>query len=159
MGKPHQVGIVTRRIDDDEIVGLLDRADGLGKGREFLGFNFVEPHAEAAGDAIMRRDVELDARAPRPIAAIFDVMSEAFLPRIEIYGGDALAGLQQRDGDMHGRRRFAGAAFFIAKDDDMRRRRPADISLHQHDGRDPRVTHTSPGCNAPGQDTASGLRS
>ena len=159
MGQPHQVGIIAGRIDDDEIVGLLDRADGFGKGREFLGLDLVEAHAEAAGDAIMRRDIELDTGAPRPIAAVFDVMGEAFLPRIEVYGGDPLPGLQQRDRDMHGRGRFAGAAFFVAKDDDMRRRRPADISLHQHDERDPRVTQTSPGCNAHGQDTASACRS
>ena len=60
-------------------------------------------------------------------------MGEALLARIEIDRGDALAGLQQRDSDMHGRGRFARAAFFVAKDDDMRRRRPANISLHQHD--------------------------
>ena len=71
MGKPHQVGIATRRIDDDKVVGLLDRADGFGKGGKFLGFDFVEPHAETAGDAIMRRQFELDAGALAPNRAGF----------------------------------------------------------------------------------------
>ena len=61
MGEPHQVGIAARRVDDDEIVGLLDRADRFGKGGEFLRLDFVEPHAETASDAVMRRDFELDA--------------------------------------------------------------------------------------------------
>ena len=75
---------------------------------------------------------ELDAGARRPIAAVFDIMGEAALARVEIDRGDALAGLQQRDGDMHRRGRFSGSAFFVAKDDDMRRERLADIRLHQH---------------------------
>ena len=68
----------------------------------------------------------------RPVAAVLDVMGEASLAGIEIDGGDALAGLQQRDSDMHGRGRLSRSAFFVAKDDDMRRERLANIRLHQH---------------------------
>jgi hypothetical protein len=78
----------------------------------------------------MHWNFELEAAASRPVAAIFDVMGEALLPRIEVYGGDALAGLQQRDGDMHGRGRLAGAAFLVTKNDDVRRKRSAYIRLH-----------------------------
>ena len=121
MGEPHQIGIVARRIDDDEIVAVLDRAHRLGKGGEFLRLDFVEAQPEAARDAIMHGHFELDAGALGPVAAVLDVMGEAFLPRIEVDGGDALAGLQQRDGDVHRGGRFSRAAFFVAKDDDMRR--------------------------------------
>ena len=69
MGEPHQVGIGARRIDDDEIVGLLDRAHRFGKGREFLRFDFVEPHAEAARDAKMHGNFELGAGALAPSRA------------------------------------------------------------------------------------------
>ena len=64
---------------------------------------------------------ELDVGARGPIAPVLDVVGKAALAGIQIYRGDALAGLQQRHGDMHGRGRLAGAAFFVTKDDDMRR--------------------------------------
>ena len=51
---------------------------------------------------------------------------------VEIDGGNALARLQQRDSDMHRRGRLSRSAFFVAKDDDMRRERLANIRLHQH---------------------------
>ena len=79
MRQPHQVGVRTRRIDDDEIVGLLDRAHRLGESGEFLLLDFVEPHAEAARDAKMHGDVERRAGALGPGAPVLDVMGEAFL--------------------------------------------------------------------------------
>ena len=75
--------------------------------------------AFGARDAIVRRQFELEARVLGPGAAVLDVMGEAFLPRVEIDGGDALAGLQQRDRDMHRGGRFAGAALLVAEHDDM----------------------------------------
>jgi hypothetical protein len=42
-------------------------------------------------------------------------MSEALLSRIEVDRGDALAGLQQRDRDMHRDRRFSGPTLFVAE--------------------------------------------
>ncbi len=137
MGQPHQVGIRPRRIDDDEVMALLDPAHGLGKGCEFLLLDLLDLGAEAAGDAKVHRHVELDAGPRRPVAAVLDVMGEALLPGIEIDGGDALAGLQKRDRDMHGGGRLARAAFFVPEDDDMRREGPADIRLHQHGRRNP----------------------
>jgi hypothetical protein len=46
---------------------------------------------------------------------VLDVMSEALLSRIEVDRGDALAGLQQRDRDMHRDRRFSGPTLFVAE--------------------------------------------
>jgi hypothetical protein len=59
-------------------------------------------------------------------------VGEAALAGVEVDGGNALAGLKQGDGDMHRRGRFSRSAFFVAKDDDMRRERLANIRLHQH---------------------------
>ena len=140
MGEPHQIGIVARRIDDDEIVAVLDRAHRFGEGGKFLRLDFVEAEPKTARDAIMNGHFELDAGALGPVAAVLDVMGEAFLPRVEVDGGDALAGLQQRDGDVHRRGRFSRAAFFVTKHDDVRRKRLSDVSLHQHDNATPSET-------------------
>ena len=45
---------------------------------------------------------EVAADMTRPGAPVLDVMGEAFLPGIEIDGGDRLARLDQGDRDMHG---------------------------------------------------------
>ena len=42
VGEPHQIGIGARGIDDDEVVALLDRADRLGKGGEFLRLDLFD---------------------------------------------------------------------------------------------------------------------
>jgi hypothetical protein len=42
-------------------------------------------------------------------------MGETFLPRVEIDRRDPLAGLQQRDRDMHRDRRFSGPTLFVAE--------------------------------------------
>ena len=76
--------------------------------------------------------IERDAGAGRPIAPIVHIVGEAALAGVEVDGGNALAGLKQGDGDMHRRGRFSRSAFFVAKDDDMRRERLANIRLHQH---------------------------
>ena len=65
---------------------------------------------------------ERDAGARRPVAAVLDVMREGLLARVEIDGGDALPGLEQRDRDVHRGGRFARAALLVAEHDDMRGR-------------------------------------
>ena len=65
--------------------------------------------------AIMRRQIELDARALAPGAAVFDVMRETFLPAVEIDGRDALAGLEQRDRDVQRGGGFTRPAFLVAE--------------------------------------------
>ena len=81
----------------------------------------------------MRRLLELDARALGPVAAVLDVMREALLARVEIDGGDALAGFQQRDRDMQRGRRFSRTAFFVAEHDDVRGLGGILDRLDQHD--------------------------
>ena len=133
MREPHEVGVGARRINDDEIMGVLDRARPPRRRRRIPPLR----SRRGAGRRRVRRNnargaSSLSARARRPVAAIVDVVGEAALAGIEIDRGDALAGLQQRDRNMHGRGRLSGTAFFVAKDDDMRRYRRADIRLHQH---------------------------
>src|ERR1700730_18494252 len=79
MGETHHVGIVPRRIDDDKIVTLLDRAYRLSKRSELLSFDFVEPHAAAACDTIMHRDFQFNPGAGGPFPAVLDIMAEALL--------------------------------------------------------------------------------
>ena len=70
MGKPHQVGVGAGGVDNDEIVGALDRTDRFGERAKLLGLDFVEPQAEPACDAIVNRKIELDAGTRRPVAAV-----------------------------------------------------------------------------------------
>ena len=72
-------------------------------------------------------------RARGPVAAVLDVMRETFLARVEIDGGDALAGFEQRDRDVQRGGRFSGAALFIAEHDDVRRWGSFLDRLDQHD--------------------------
>ena len=109
----------------------------LGEGGELLRLDFVEPHAEAAGDAVMFGKFQIDAGPRRPVAPVLDIVRKAALARVEVDGGDTLAGLQQRDGDVHGGGRLARAAFLVTKNDDVRRNWLADVCLHQHENATP----------------------
>jgi hypothetical protein len=73
-------------------------------------------------------------------------MGEAALAGIEIDRGNTLARLQKRHSDMHRRGRLPRSTFLVAKDDDMRRKRLANIRLHQHE-RNLCVAIRSPACN------------
>jgi hypothetical protein len=61
-----------------------------------------------------------EAGAARPGASVVDVTGEALLAAIEVDGGDALASLQQRNGDMQGSGGFPRAPLFIAWNNDVR---------------------------------------
>jgi hypothetical protein len=52
-------------------------------------------------------------------AAILEIAMQCALARIEIERGDLRALIGQRDGDVDGSGRFAGAALFIGEDDTM----------------------------------------
>ena len=114
-----EVAVGARRVDDDEIVRVLDRGDGVGEAGEFLRLVLVDLEAVAARDAEMRRQFESELRPLRPGAPVADVMGEAALARVEVDGGDALASLHQRDRDMHRGGRFARAALLVAEHDHM----------------------------------------
>jgi len=60
-------------------------------------------------------------------------MREALLARVEIDGGDTLAGLEQGDRDVQGRGGFSGAALFVAEHHDVRRLRALSDRLDQHE--------------------------
>ena len=134
--QPHQIAVVAGRIDDDEIMGVLDRVDGGGEVVELGRLVVGDERAIRARDAIMRRHFELEAGVLGPGAAVVDVVREALLARVEIDGGDALAGFQQRDRDMHRDRGLARAAFFVAEYDAIGRARPhASLNRHGHPSR------------------------
>ena len=101
MREPHQIAVVARRIDDDEIVGVFDRVDRGGEIVELRRFVVRDQRAVAARDAVMRRQFEIEPGVLRPGLAVLDVMGEALLARVEVDRGDPLARLQQRDRDMH----------------------------------------------------------
>src|SRR5471032_951655 len=73
----------------------------------------------------MQRHDKLDALALRVGGAVLDVAAESALARVEIDGGDLRTVANQRHGDVHGGRRFARAAFFVADHQHMRPARRA----------------------------------
>jgi hypothetical protein len=129
--EPHQVGVGGRRVDDQEVVRVLDGVDG---GREIVELDRLvvgDDDALGAGDAEMRWNAEVELGVLGPGAAVLDVVAEAFLARVEIDGGHALAGLHQRDRDMHRNRGLARSALLIAEHDDMGGVRP-HATLYRH---------------------------
>jgi hypothetical protein len=80
----------------------------------------------------MHRQFEVEAGAARPGAAVADITGEALLAAIEIDGGDALAGLQQGNGNMQGGGGFTRTALLVAQHNYMGRARLPLTSLHQH---------------------------
>ena len=60
-----------------------------------------------------------EALAPVPSDAVLDVAAEAELARVEIDRRDLVPAHQERNGKVHGGRRLARAAFFIAANDDV----------------------------------------
>jgi hypothetical protein len=101
MRKPHQVGVVAGRIDHDEIVAVLDLVDRGREASELGGFILVDANALAARYAVVIGHFKHDASALRAVATILDIVREGLLPAVEIDGGDALPGLEQRHRDMH----------------------------------------------------------
>ena len=71
MGEPHQVGIRAGRIDNDEVVVLLDSAHCLGEGGEFLRFDFVEAQPSGSASIVVREEL-----AAIPLVGIVDVAAE-----------------------------------------------------------------------------------
>jgi hypothetical protein len=133
MRQPRQVGVGSRRVDDDKIVGLLDRRDRIGELGGFDRLVVIELKCRSARDTGVGRDFQIEARALDPIAPKLDVTGEALLARVEIDGGDALPDIHQGDRDMHRQGRFAGSPFFIAEHDHVRGYRPQRISGCGHD--------------------------
>src|ERR1044072_4243279 len=89
---------------------VLDRVDRRREAAELGCLVLVHAHALGAGDGEMIRHFERGAGPARGVAAVLDVMREGLLPAVEVDRGDALAGLEQRDRDMHRGCGFARAA-------------------------------------------------
>ncbi|MHC2196151.1 hypothetical protein ACVJF1_008784 [Bradyrhizobium diazoefficiens] len=132
MGEPHQVAVGAGRIDDDEIETALDRRDRLHELLELGVLVLGNLHGLAELDAAMHRQLEIELGATGPGGAVVDVVGEALLAAVEVDGGNALTGLQERDRDVQGSGRFAGAALLVAQHNDVRRAGLALASLHKH---------------------------
>ena len=100
MREPHQVTVGSRRIDDDEVEGPFDGADGIHELLELGVLVLRDLHGFAEPDAAMQRQFETETGAACPGAAIVDVTGETLLPAIQIDGGYTLAGFHQGHGNM-----------------------------------------------------------
>ena len=132
MRQTHQIAVGPRRIDDDEIECPLHRADGVHELKKLRRFIVGDLHGVAKLDAAMHRKFEVEPGTARPGAAIGDVAGKTLLAAIEVDGCDALAGLEQRNGDMQGGGGFPRTALLIAQHNHMRRARLPLTCLHQH---------------------------
>ncbi len=116
MGKPHQVTVVGRRIDHQEMA-MLHCSNHFVEIGELGSFVFVKLGAFDASDAEMDRQLEIDMGPLGPGTAVLKVVSEALLPAVEIDRGHALAGFHQRDRDMHRDRGFPRASLLVSHHD------------------------------------------
>jgi len=81
----------------------------------------------------MRRHLEFATRFACPSPPVLHVPGKRSLPGVHIDRGHASADIHQRNGDMHGHRRFTGSALLIAKHDDMGGRGPTRVRLNRLD--------------------------
>ncbi len=73
-------------------------------------------------DRIKIGQFEFELVLAGPFTPVLDVSRERLLVYVEIEGGDALSGFEQRCDDVHGKRGFAAATLVISHDHDVRRR-------------------------------------
>src|SRR4051812_24264084 len=100
MGEPHQVAVLRRSIDQDEIMMLLRRGDRPVEVGEFDGLILVHARGLGAADTEMGRQAEIGTASPRPAAPALDVMGKASLSTVKINGSNALTEPHQRCHDM-----------------------------------------------------------
>jgi hypothetical protein len=118
-----EVIVIVGGVDDDDAVPAGQRFDSFFQRSAACGLllrcRIVELlEAEMVGDA------EVAAALPCPRAPVFDMPGETSLPCVEIDGGNALTGIDQRHGGMHGDGRLARTALHIADNDHASRQRP-----------------------------------
>src|SRR3979409_2683598 len=105
MREPHQIAIVTGSINYNHAVCTRQRFDRVGESlapRRFIfGTGIVD-----SSETKMIRHFEIASDLLGPGAPVLDKVGKAFLSRIEIDGGDALARLDQRNCYMRCDRRF-----------------------------------------------------
>jgi hypothetical protein len=146
MRQAHQIGVGTRRIDDDEIESALDCAHRLHELLELGIFIVGDLHRLAELDAVMHGDFEVETGAARPRAPVGDVAGKTLLAAVEIDRGDTLSGLHQGNSDMQGGGGFSRPALLVAEHDDMRRTELTLTRLNQHDSTPARYLQVTRGC-------------
>ena len=116
MGDPVQERIGARRVDDDEVVRVLDVGQTVGELTELLALIVRDRLAAGRRNVEMLRDREGKTRHARPAAAVFDVARQRKLATVKINRRNGIARAKQRNGDMHGGRGFSRTTFFVSAD-------------------------------------------
>src|ERR1700722_15444933 len=112
MRQPHQIAIVTGRIDDNQAIGSPEGIDGLGQRLSSGGLIFDTGIIDSA-ETKMIWNFEVARDVFGPSASVLDIMRETSLPRVEVDGGNALARLHQGNRDMHCAGGLARPPFFV----------------------------------------------
>src|SRR5581483_128835 len=94
MREPHQVAVLWRRVDDDEIRTSLRSRDGVLEGIELGPLVPVDARSFTAIDADVLGLLQTHSEALGPGTAIVHIVSETALPAIKVDGGHALSGLE-----------------------------------------------------------------
>jgi hypothetical protein len=118
MRPPHQIIIVTGRIDDDDAATASQRIDGIGESLASGGF-ILGGRMMDFTETKMLGNLEIAANLPGPGAPVLDKMGKALLPGIKIDRGHALTGFDQGNRKVHGDGRFARSAFFVGHNDHL----------------------------------------
>ena len=121
MGKPHQIAVVRRRIDHQEIDRVSEAVNSGFERCKFLGFVVLQQRSFSTGDTAVDGGLQRKPSTACPNPPVLDIAREAFLIAIEIDRANGLAVIDKRDGDVHGERRLARASLLIADDNHMRR--------------------------------------
>src|SRR5271157_5130655 len=79
MGEQHQVAVIRRSINHQEIDGLVKVGNGCLEGRQFLGLVLSQSGAFSTSNAAMDGNFELNCPIICPDPSIFDVMRKASL--------------------------------------------------------------------------------
>src|SRR2546430_16550381 len=91
---------------------------------EFGGLVFFHSGAFDAGDAEVRRQGEIGMAPQGAAAPALEKVGEGSLPAVEVDRYNALAGLQQRNGDVYRDRGFSRTALLVSDHDHVRRGQP-----------------------------------
>jgi hypothetical protein len=123
MRDARQIAVMAGGVDDDNAIPARQRFDRILKRPRARRLVFRGRMIELAETEMLRR-FQLTCRLPGPGSPVLDMMGKAFLPRIEVDGGDALARFHQRHSDVHGDGGLPGPALLVADHDHASGRRP-----------------------------------
>ena len=108
--------IAARRVDHDVVAGF-------GEPHEVV----LQPPGDPGGMGGFELGRQRQVQLPHPIevAPVLDIAAERGLRHVQVDAADLVAVIEQRDDQVHGRGRLAGAALLAADDDDPPARLPA----------------------------------